>query len=129
MQAGLAESIVLIVDDDADGVETLRFVLQNYGYHVDVAGNGLEALQYFEAGHRPCVVILDLMMPVMDGLEFLSRRKLDPVVAGTPVVVLTASHTGLEPGDGPVLRKPVDVGALLGQIRAACADRPCGEPH
>jgi CheY-like chemotaxis protein len=115
-----SECELLIVDDDPDCADALRFLLEDCGYHVQTAHHGLEALEYFEAGGRPCVVILDLMMPVMDGLEFLERRRADPVLAATPVIVLTATDARLTACDEPVLRKPVDFGVLLDQIASAC---------
>jgi CheY-like chemotaxis protein len=111
---------VLIVDDDADCVDALRFLLEDQGYHVDVARNGLQAIEHFESGGRPCVVILDLLMPVMDGLEFLDRRRMDPVIARTPVIVLTATDARLTSREEVVLRKPVDFGQLVEKISAAC---------
>jgi CheY-like chemotaxis protein len=64
------------------------------------------------------VIILDLLMPVMDGLEFLSRRRQDPVLSGTRVIVLTATDTRLGSRDDVVLRKPVDFGQLLETIES-----------
>ena len=115
---------VLIVDDDPDCVDALRYLLEDRGYRVHTAQNGLEALQYFEAGGRPCIVILDVMMPVMDGLEFLDRRRVDPVLAATPVIVLTATDARLSASEEVVLRKPVDFSALIEQIEAACHATP-----
>jgi CheY-like chemotaxis protein len=111
---------VLIVDDDLDCVDALRYLLQDRGYRVDIAHNGLQALEYFESGGRPRIVILDLLMPVMDGLEFLSRRSQNPVVAETPVIVLTATDTRLQSREETVLRKPVDFGLLVEKIEGAC---------
>jgi CheY-like chemotaxis protein len=115
---------VLIVDDDPDCVDALRYLLDDRGYRVGVARNGLEALQYFEAGGRPCLVILDLMMPVMDGLEFLDRRRGDAMIAATPVIVLTATDARLGARDDVVLRKPVDYSVLIDAIEAACHATP-----
>lgn len=117
---------VLIVDDDPDCVEALRYLLEDQGYDVHVAHNGQEALEHFESGGRPDVVILDLLMPVMDGLEFLNRRRQDPVLAGTPVIVLTASDARLASRDDVVLRKPVDFGQLMDTIESHRAPRGAG---
>jgi len=115
-----SECEVLIVDDDTDCVDALRYLLEDQGYQVKVAHNGLQALQYFESGGRPCVVVLDLLMPVMDGLEFLDRRRGHPVLAETPVIVLTATDARLQSREDIVLRKPVDFGVLVEKIEGAC---------
>jgi CheY-like chemotaxis protein len=106
------------VDDDPDCLEALRYLLEDQGYRVHVAHHGQEALEHFESGGRPDVIILDLLMPVMDGLEFLNRRRQDPVLAGTPVIVLTATDARLSSRDDVVLRKPVDFGQLLDTIES-----------
>lgn len=110
---------VLIVDDDPDCSETLRHLLEDRGYHVDVAQNGQQALEHFQSGGRPCIVILDLLMPVMGGMEFLSRRQRDPVLSGTPVIVVTATDNRLESPDQVVLQKPVDFALLVEKIEGA----------
>jgi CheY-like chemotaxis protein len=115
---------VLIVDDDRDCVEALRYLLEDRGYRVDIARNGLQALEYFESGGRPRIVILDLLMPVMDGLEFLNRRRENPVLAETPVIVLTATDARLNTREETVLRKPVDFGVLVEKIEEACGPMP-----
>ena len=110
---------VLIVDDDLDCSEALRYLLEDRGYHVDVAQNGQQALDHFQSGGRPCIVILDLLMPVMDGMEFLRRRQQDPVLSGTPVIVVTATDGRLESPDQIVLKKPVDLALLVEKIERA----------
>ncbi len=111
---------VLIVDDDPDGGEALRYLLEHHDYHVDVVTNGAEALAYFESGGHPCVVILDLMMPVMDGHEFLAIRRTHPVLSEIHVVVMTGSGVGLTARNVVVLRKPVHLPILMEQIDRAC---------
>jgi CheY-like chemotaxis protein len=100
-------------------VDALRYLLEDRGYRVHVAQNGQEALDHFESGGRAGIVILDLLMPVMDGLEFLQRRRTHPVLARTPVIVLTATDTRLASRDDVVLRKPVDFGVLIATIESA----------
>jgi CheY-like chemotaxis protein len=112
---------VLVVDDDPDCLDALRFLLEDRGYRVHVAQNGQEALAHFEAGGRADVIVLDLLMPVMDGLEFLDRRRANPVLARTPVIVLTATDARLASRDDIVLRKPVDFGHLMEMIESYCA--------
>ena len=112
---------VLVVDDDIDCLEALRLLLEDEGYHVRIARHGQEALDYFHQGGRPAVVILDLLMPVMDGLEFLRRRREDPLLSSTPVIVLTATDARLGSRDEVVLRKPVDFPVLVDKIERACS--------
>jgi CheY-like chemotaxis protein len=88
---------ILIVDDDEVDVMTVRraFEKANLENPVFVAGNGLEALELLRGGAIPaarCVVLLDLNMPRMNGLEFLRELRRDPELAPTPVVVLTTSN-------------------------------------
>jgi CheY-like chemotaxis protein len=109
----------LVVDDDADVRTALIEVLEDEGYKVQSARNGAEALQLVNGPDRPSVVILDLMMPVMDGHEFLERVKSTPA-AVIPVVVVSASSTRRTPSELPFLRKPVQLEALLGVIQKFC---------
>jgi CheY-like chemotaxis protein len=104
---------VLIVDDDPDLLEVTSFVIENEGIVVETARNGAEALALLRAGRLPGLVLLDLMMPVMNGWEFLAEVAKDPVLDAIPVVVLTAAERTEVPGAAAVLSKPMDLGALL----------------
>src|SRR5204863_7477007 len=84
---------ILVVDDDADIREVLREVLTESGRHVLTAANGLEALQILRAGSSPCMVLLDLMMPVMDGYNFLVHQQNDPALAQIPIAVISAGRS------------------------------------
>lgn len=111
---------VLIVDDDVDGVDALRYLLESQGYRVQSAGNGREALAYLREGARPSVVILDLAMPVMNGWQFLAVREGDEALASIPVIVVTASQPAPGAESEMVMTKPVDLDVLLERIGAAC---------
>lgn len=115
------EPDVFIVDDDVDGVDALTYLLESHGYHVKSAGNGREALQYLRGGARPCVVILDLAMPVMNGWQFLAAREGDKTLSSIPVIVVTASQPAPGAESEMVMTKPVDLDVLLDRIRSACA--------
>lgn len=104
---------VLLVDDDADIRESLRDLLTDEGYEVLCARDGREALDVLLAGERPSLIVLDLIMPVMDGVEFLTHLRADPDLASLPVVVASASSMVQPPPDTPLLRKPVNVDRLL----------------
>jgi two-component system, chemotaxis family, chemotaxis protein CheY len=112
---------LLVVDDDPDGVEAMRFLLESSGFSVDTASNGREALQTMRRGPSPDVVILDLLMPVMNGWEFLDEVRHDDRLASIPVIVVTGSfHTKPSAFDGKVFVKPVDFDALVNHVQHLC---------
>ena len=113
-------ALVFVVDDEPDIREVVRLNLELEGYEVEVAADGAEALAAFAEGLRPDLVLLDLTMPELDGLEVLRRLKTDPDpdVAATPVVLLTARSGELDRIRGGIegalrhVTKPVDMAAL-----------------
>jgi CheY-like chemotaxis protein len=109
---------VLIVDDDLDIREALAEALMGRGFDVATAANGLEALRVLRSiSDRPSVILLDLMMPIMDGYAFLEQRRLDPVLISIPLAIVTAGH-GVDRDrldDGlDIVAKPFDVPRLVG---------------
>jgi CheY-like chemotaxis protein len=108
-----ASRFVLVVDDDPDLLEVTSFVIETEGMAVQTARNGEEALALLRAGRQPWLVLLDLMMPVMNGWEFLAAIANDPLLVGLPVVVLTAAEHAQIPGALEVLSKPMDLKELL----------------
>jgi CheY-like chemotaxis protein len=114
---------VLVVDDDPDIRDSLREVLEDEGYAVACVGNGREALDYLKAtSPHPCVILLDLMMPVMDGWQFRREQKQDPAIADIPLVVITA--TGKRPvliDAAELVMKPLDLNRLFEAIERYCA--------
>lgn len=111
---------VLIVEDDAALRESMAEILVDAGYAVFEARDGRQGLE--EAGaHRPDLILLDLMMPTMDGWQFRTVQQQVPELASIPVIVMSArpSETG-DPGlEGVAARfpKPFDVAALLDGVR------------
>src|SRR3954470_23175677 len=87
------DDTVLVVDDDQDIREALCDLLADAGYRAASVANGKEALIYLKSGELPCVILLDLMMPVMDGWEFRRQQQGDPRLSKIPVVVITAAGT------------------------------------
>ena len=114
---------ILVVDDDDDIRETLVGLLEDEGYQVSAYPTGRDALDALQAGMAPRVILLDLMMPVMDGAEFRRAQLADPALAGIPVVLITAA--GLEPikrsDYSDVLRKPLKIDRVLAVIAEYCA--------
>jgi CheY-like chemotaxis protein len=116
---------VLLVDDDAGIRESLKELLELEGFAVDTAEHGREGLQRMAQPEVPCLVLLDLMMPVMNGVEFLKalRQDADPRIARTPVTVVSALDEAREVRERfqcEVLRKPVDLDALLRAVHRHC---------
>jgi CheY-like chemotaxis protein len=109
---------ILVVDDDRAIRDALRLLLEEDGYRVKVARDGREALELLRSAPPPCVILLDLMMPEMDGKEFLRLKNRNPVLAEIPVCVMTASGrlTPMPAGVSAVLHKPFDASELAAQI-------------
>src|SRR5436190_309513 len=82
---------VLIIEDDTDSRVMMQTLLKLEGYQVLGAANGRDGLNATRAAH-PCVILLDLMMPVMDGLEFRAEQVRDPSIRDIPVVIVSARH-------------------------------------
>lgn len=112
---------VLVVEDSDDLRYLYEEALRNEGVAAVTAENGHIALELLRAADpKPCLVVLDLMMPVMDGWEFLRRRADDPTLAGVPVVVCSAAKTDI-PSGIEFLKKPVDLKVLMATIERHCA--------
>jgi CheY-like chemotaxis protein len=128
--AGGKPPLVLLVEDDPDLRETTALLLEDEGYRVCAAANGLEALNQLLDGPVPGVILLDLLMPVMNGWEFRAQQQRDPRLAPIPVVVVTASRdhlpSSLFPEGSAVLRKPVALDELLANVRRYCSPPPAG---
>lgn len=117
---------VLIVDDDDDIRETLVEILSRYGYQARGAENGSTALDLLhDGGLIPKLILLDLMMPVMDGFVFREKQLDDPKLRAIPVIVMTAFRDAmaraadLEPV--AVLTKPLELAQLLRHVAAFCS--------
>jgi CheY-like chemotaxis protein len=117
---------VLIVEDDLATRTAVSLFLEVEGYAAAAAANGRQALEYLRsATAMPRFILLDLMMPVMDGWQFLAERHKDPTLAAVPVVIFTASGGGEESnlrklGADDVLHKPADPDELLAVVGRYC---------
>jgi two-component system chemotaxis response regulator CheY len=85
---------ILLVDDQFDVQEVTRLVLESEGYRVVTANDGSEALRMLRDGLRPSVIVLDLMMPGMDGIAFRRVQIEDPELAAIPTIIYSASSAG-----------------------------------
>ncbi|AKF09724.1 response regulator [Sandaracinus amylolyticus] len=121
------DRLVMIVEDDRDVRELLAELVADEGFCTLAAANGREALDLLEQAKvdgLPCVILLDILMPIVDGWQFRAMQENDATLAGIPVVVLSAH------ADGPTaaqrmraagfVRKPVDLDTLLDVIRDHC---------
>jgi len=126
-----APDLVLVVDDDFDIREALTDVLASEGYSVVTAADGGEALEQLRGGVRPAVMLLDLMMPRVSGVEVIDALRKDESLSRIPVVVCSANR-GYGPDDlgvHDVLRKPVSVEELLDAVARAIRPRPPRQPN
>src|ERR1700741_1107945 len=108
---------VLIVEDDHDIREVMRLLLESEGHAVVTAANGEEALLALRSGLRPCLILLDLMMPKMDGFGFRREQLADPAKASIPVVLFSGMYDArmqcMFLGTVGYMQKPVDPDRLL----------------
>jgi CheY-like chemotaxis protein len=115
---------VLVVEDDEDLRTLLVEVLKSEDYSVATAANGLEALTWLRRHAAPALILLDLMMPVMSGLEFRASQLADRSLAEIPVIVLSASHEAKReaPQLGAVdwFSKPLDIPRLVSRVHSVC---------
>lgn len=112
---------VLVVEDDNDVRDTLGEFLADEGYQVETATNGQEALEHLKQ-HKPGLVLLDLMMPIMNGWEFLEKRNSDKELSRVPVLVLSAvPGKPYVPGALACLKKPIDLHRLMDFVELYCA--------
>ena len=115
---------VLIVEDDLDIREALSQVLEFEGYPVATAVNGEEALKYLANSEPPGLILLDLMMPVMDGWQFRLEQKKHPEWSQIPVVIVSADgqvgQKAASIGASGYLKKPVELDTLLDTVAQYC---------
>ena len=116
----MTQGPILIVDDDLDIREILAETLKDFGFEALTATNGSDALRLLRTtGASPSAILLDLMMPVMDGYGFLEERRKDATLAAVPVAIVTAGPAvdrARVGEDIPIVRKPMDLPTLLGVL-------------
>jgi CheY-like chemotaxis protein len=126
-------STVLVVEDEGIVREGLGLILQRAGYGVALAAHGQEALDLLRTGPTPSLIVLDMMMPVVDGWRFLATKRQNPSLAPIPVIIATAMGVASVEwasslGAVALFRKPIDVEALLQEIARWCPPNAPGEP-
>jgi CheY-like chemotaxis protein len=116
---------ILVVEDDADIRQALEEIIEEHGFSVVGARHGKEALEFLSrAAELPCLILLDLMMPVMDGATFREEQRRDPRIASIPVVLLSAYRDLEDQAVGldaiSVLSKPPNVRDLVRVLQTHC---------
>jgi CheY-like chemotaxis protein len=110
---------ILVVEDDDDIRDSLKELLEEEGYQVDTAPNGEQALAKLQDQELPQLILLDLMMPVMDGWQFQKELRRIPSYAAVPIIVISASKFSREPLNAAAfIPKPLDAGVLLETIES-----------
>ena len=118
----MSEKTILIIDDEEDLRDTLKLSLELEGYRCYTAANGREGLEALERIPPPHVILLDLMMPVLNGWQFMDELRGHPSFGQIPVVVVTAfiKLTGaIRASD--IIRKPIEMDTLLGVLKKHCS--------
>lgn len=112
---------VLVVEDDEDIRNVLTDLLESEGYSATSAANGQEALDVLETIEKPCLVLLDMMMPIMNGREFLDKVKKDTRLAPIPILIVSAiaDRTNTSGSIG-FLKKPIDIDVVLKVVSQYC---------
>jgi CheY-like chemotaxis protein len=117
---------ILVIDDDSDIRGIISVVLEAEGHEVSAAVDGVAALSQLRSGARPSLILLDMMMPRLDGEGFLRAQRSDPSLADIPVVILTAHpaarSTAARLGVAGCLLKPVELGDLIATVERAHRD-------
>ena len=111
---------ILIVDDDISLLDALSDALEIAGYPTRRAQNGREALDFLRTSPRPAMILLDLNMPVMNGWQFLAKKRNDPALVKVPVVAMSGVSMERPQGATGFLRKPISAPALLKVIEDYC---------
>jgi CheY-like chemotaxis protein len=106
-----ADPSILIIDDDAESREGLAELLVGKGFSVATALDGADGLTYLRHGHRPKVILLDLMMPGVDGWDFRAEQKRDDALASIRIIAISAAGKLMDADH--TLRKPINIEALL----------------
>jgi CheY-like chemotaxis protein len=116
---------VLIVEDDADNREAIETLVESAGYNALGVPHGRQALAALRGGFRPCLILLDIAMPEMDGFAFRREQLADPDLAAIPVIVVSAGGYVNEAqarqlGMTTIFRKPMDIDRFTAALHSSC---------
>ncbi len=112
---------ILVVEDDDDIRNVMVDVLESEGFHAEAATNGREALELLHKIEKPCLVLLDMMMPIMNGREFLDKVMEDSYLAPIPILIVSAVADKTDTkGAVGFLKKPVDIDMVLKMVNQYC---------
>ena len=131
------QSPILIIEDDENIRLVCRELLESEGFEVDTCSNGKEALAFLERHQEPCLILLDMLMPIMNGREFMAGFTKRPhTIVPIPVYLVSATsnkNEGKEMGCMGFLKKPFNIDALLAIVRSHCEVNHCSQqdiqPH
>jgi CheY-like chemotaxis protein len=117
---------VMVIEDDPDCLEAVCDVLRYQGYDVVAVRHGGDALRYLDANPPPDLILVDLMMPVMDGVQFLDEQRAHPTLSKVPVALLSAERhlddRAKALGAAGSIAKPVDYDGLVSTVRKLAGD-------
>jgi len=120
----VAAKHILIVEDDHDVAQSVAEVLQSSGYGTGIAANGREALDYLQRNTQTDLILLDMMMPVMDGWQFREEQRKLPALDSIPVVIVTADGNARGKAEAiqaaGLVSKPVTIDGLLNEVERIC---------
>ena len=120
----MAAKHILIVEDDHDVAQSVAEVLEASGYGIGIAANGLEALDYLQTHTQTDLILLDMMMPVMDGWQFREEQRKLPAFDSIPVVIVTADGNARGKAEAiqadGLVSKPVTIDGLLNEVERIC---------
>jgi CheY-like chemotaxis protein len=127
-QAGTAlKARILIAEDHVDSREAMRELLEAFGFEVIEAGNGMQAVAA-ALEHLPRLILMDVMMPEMDGFQAIRELRQQPATRRTPIIALTAMdgarELALHAGANDFVRKPVDIRRLIGLVNGWISRKP-----
>ena len=118
----MSKAKVLLVDDEAFNLDFLQQALEDENYEISIAADGQEALNKIKS-EKPDLVLLDLMMPVLDGFEVLKQVKADDNLRDTPIIIISAEHDsksvvkGIKQGAEDYMTKPITAANLLKKVK------------
>ena len=116
---------ILVIDDDHNTRASIREQLEAEGYSVFSAANGEQGMEVLRRFKPPGLILVDLIMPIMDGNAFIAAIEDDPKLSKIPVVIITAfPEKGWPPGTKAVVQKPINNDALLSTVKMHCGTRP-----